>query len=178
MRKAAITGFFTGVIISGLLIGATYVRRFLPDTFTANLLFLTVFFGGIVSVLWLSLNHYCKNSAVRWKSLSITGIISSLIAALLVSLHGFMYSRFTDPAYFQEIMQLSKQKWQKTNDAAESFIGNWTWFQSPVNSAWYNFRDLIVVLVVLSVIIAVIYYLRNRNRLPYPDHKENHELIF
>jgi hypothetical protein len=177
MRKAVITGFFTGVITSAILIGGTYVRRYLPDTFTANLLFLTLFFGSIVTVLWLSLIYYCKNSAVKWRSLSVTGIISSIIAAMLVSMHGFMYSRFTDPTYLDEIMQVSQQKWARTNDAAESFIGNWTWFQTPINSAWYNFRDLIVVLVLLSISITIIFYLRNRKRLPYND-KENHELIF
>jgi hypothetical protein len=172
MRKAVITGFFTGVIISAILIGGTYLRRFLPNTFTANLLFLTLFFGSIVTVIWLSLIHYCKNSAVKWKSLTVTGIISSVIAALLVSLHGFMYSRFSDPAYIDEIMQVSQQKWQSTGDAAESF------FQVPINSAWYNFRDLIVVLVLLSITITIIFYIRNRKRQPYQNSRENHELIF
>jgi hypothetical protein len=176
MRKAVITGFFTGVIISGIMIGGTYLRRFLPHTFTANLLFLTFFFGSIVSVLWLSLNYYCKNSVVKMKSLSITGIISSIIAALLVSLHSFMYSRFSDPAYIDEIMQFSKQKWQKTNDAAESFIGNWAW-QTP-NFVWNNFRDLIILLFLTSLSITIIYYLRHKNRMPYSHKKENHELIY
>src|SRR4051812_20024089 len=116
MRKAVVTGFFTGIITSAILIGGTYLRRFLPNTFTANLLFLTLFFGSIVTVLWLSLNFYCKSSTVKWKSLAMTGFISSIIAAFLVSIHGFIYSRFTDPAYLDEIMQLSKQKWQRTND--------------------------------------------------------------
>jgi hypothetical protein len=178
MRKAVITGFFTGIIISAILIGGTYLRRFLPNTFTANLLFLTFFFGSIVTVLWLSLNHYCKTSAVKWKSLSITGIISSLIAALLVTLHGLMYSRFTDPAYLDEIMQLSKEKWQNTNNAAESFIGSWTWYQTPMNYALYNFRDLMIGLILISVTIALIYYLLNRKRLPADGNKRNHELIF
>lgn len=177
MRKAVITGLFTGIIISAILICGTYVRRFLPDTFTANLLFLVLFFGSIVTVLWLSLHHYCKTSEVKWKSLSITGMISSIIAALLVSVHGLMYSRFTDPAYLDEIMQISQQKWENTNNAAESLIGSWTWFQNPFNSLWYNFRDLIIVLFLLSITITIIFYLTNRKRLPYQD-KEDHELIF
>lgn len=177
MRKAIITGFVTGVIISGILIGGTYLRRFLPHTFTANLLFLTLFFGSIVSVLWLSLTHYCRNSAVQMKSLSVTGIIASIIAAILVSIHSFMYSRFTDPAYIDEIMQFSKQKWQRTNDAAESLIGNWSWFHSQ-SLVWNNFRDLIILLFLTSISITVIYYLLNKNREPYSKKKENHELIF
>ena len=176
MRKAVLTGLITGVIISAILIGGTYLRRFLPHTFTANLLFLTFFFGSIVSVLWLSLHHYCKTSAVRIKSLSVTGIISSLIAALLVSIHGFMYSRFTDPAYITEILQFSKQKLRRTNDAAESLIGNW--FNTP-NLVWYNFRDLIILLFLTSLSIAIIYYLRHKNKDPYSNNEEeNHELIF
>src|SRR5215212_5093981 len=168
MKKAIITGFFTGVIISGILIGGTYLRRFLPHTFTANLLFLTFFFGSIVSVLWLSLNYYCKNSVVRIKSLSVTGIISSIIAALLVTVHSFMYSRFTDPAYIDEIMQFSKAKWQRTNYVAESLIGNW--FTAP-GLLWHNFRDLIILLFLTSLSIAIIYYLRHKNKAPYSSKK-------
>lgn len=175
MRKAVITGFFTGIIISGILIGGTYLRRFLPHTFTANLLFLTFFFGSIVSVLWLSLNYYCKNTVVRIKSLTITGIISSIIAAVLVSVHSFLYSRFTDPAYMDEIMQFSNAKWTRTNNVAESLIGNW--FIAPT-LVWNNFRDLIILLFLTSLSIAIIYYLLNKNKAPYSNKKENHELIF
>ncbi len=175
MRKAIITGFFTGVIISGIMIGGTYLRRFLPHTFTANLLFLTFFFGSIVSVVWLSLTYYSKNSAVKMKSLTLTGVMSSIIAAILVSLHSFVYSRFSDPAYIDEIMQFSKQRWQKTNAAAESLIGNWTW--AP-HFMWNNFRDLSLLLITTTLFIVVIYYLRHRNRSPYSDKKENHELIY
>jgi hypothetical protein len=122
MRKAIFTGLFTGLIISVILIGGTYLRRFLPHTFTANLMFFIFFFGSIVTVLWLSLNFYCKSSTVKWMSLGTTGVVASLIAALLVSLHGFLYSRFSDPAYLDEIMQVSKAKWQSTN-AAETGPG-------------------------------------------------------
>jgi hypothetical protein len=107
------------------------------------------------------------------KSLSVTGIIASIIAALLVTLHSFMYSRFTDPGYISEIMQFSKQRWQRTNDA----IGSWSWFNTP-NFIWVNFRDLIILLFLTSISIAVIYYLRNKNRMPYSRTKEDHELIF
>jgi hypothetical protein len=178
MRKAIVTGLFTGLIISVILIGGTYLRRFLPHTFTANLMFFLLFFGSIVTVLWLSLNHYCRRSEVRWMSLGATGVVASIIAALLVSVHGFMYSRFSDPAYLDEILQVSKQKWQHTNQAAENFIGNWTWFQVSMNSALYNFRDLIVLLFVLSLSISVIYYLLNRKRSPNESKGEDHELIF
>jgi len=85
MKKAVITGFFSGIIISGILICASYVRAWLPDTFTANLFFLTLFFFSIATVLWLSLNYYCRTSEVKWMTLSITGAISSLIAAVIVA---------------------------------------------------------------------------------------------
>lgn len=178
MRKAAITGLFTGIFISAILIGGTYVRRFLPDTFTANLLFLTLFFGSIVATIWLSLNYYSRTSVVKLMSLNITGIISSIIAALLVSIHGFLYSRFRDPGYFDEIMKISKENWHKRTIASESFLGDWTWFQVPANYAFYNFRDLMVVLFLLSITIALIYYLFNRNRMPDHPNSKNQELIF
>lgn len=178
MRNAVKTGFFTGIFISAILIGGTYLRRLLPDTFTANLLFLTLFFGSIVATLWYSLNYYCKTSAVKWMSLNVTGIISSIIAALLVSFHGFLYSRFKDPGYFDEIMKMPDQGFAKRNDIQQSFMGEWTWFQTPVNYALNNFRDLMVVLFILSLAIAAIFYIRNRNRLPENDHHKNQELIF
>jgi len=86
MIRAIVTGFVTGIIISAILIGATYVRGFLPNTFTANLFFIALFFSCIAGVIWLSLNFYCKTSAVKWMSLSITGLISSAIAAMLVTI--------------------------------------------------------------------------------------------
>jgi hypothetical protein len=178
MRKAILTGLFTGLIISVILIGGTYLRRFLPHTFTANMMFFIFFFGSIVTVLWLSLNFYCKSSTVKWMSLGTTGVVASLIAALLVSLHGFLYSRFSDPAYLDEIMQVSKAKWKSTNAAAENIIGNWTWFQSSFDSALYNFRDLIVLLFVISLSISVIFYLIHRKRTPGDRTSEDHELIF
>lgn len=134
MIRAIVTGFVTGIIISAILIGATYARGFLPDTFTANLFFITIFFSAIAGVIWLSLNYYCKSSAVKWMSLSITGIISSIIAAVLVTI-----------------------------------------FQAPANIALYNFRDLMVVLGLVSLTIVAIYYVRNRNRVPSQN---NQELIF
>lgn len=86
MSKAIITGFVTGIVISGILIGATYIRGLLPDTFTANLFFLVFFFSTIAGTLWLSLNIYCKTSAVRWIALTVTGVVASIIAAVLVSI--------------------------------------------------------------------------------------------
>jgi hypothetical protein len=134
MIKAIITGFVTGVIISAILVGATYIRGFyLPDTFTANLFFMALFFVSIAGVLWLGLNYYCKTSAVKWMTLSVTGIISSVIAAILVTI-----------------------------------------FQAPFKVALYNFRDLMIVLFIISLAIAAIYYVRNRKR----DPQENQELIF
>lgn len=162
------------------MICATYVRRFLPDTFTANLLFLLLFFSGIVAVIWLSLRYYSRTSTVKWMSLSLMGVISSIIAALLVTAHGFMYSRFSDPYYFDEILQFSKQEWARTNSAAESLIGDWSWFNNTFDYALYNFRDLIVALFLISLTIAAIFYIRNRNRKRAPDEDSinHHELIY
>lgn len=85
MRKAVITGSFTGVVISAVLIGANYARFYLPYTFTANLVFTAFFFFTIVALLWLSLAYYCRSSQVKWLPLNATGIIASIIAAVIVS---------------------------------------------------------------------------------------------
>ncbi len=137
MRKAAITGFFTGIVISALLIGAIYVRQFLPDTFTANLFYMGLFFFGIVGVIWMSLSYYCRTSVAKWMTLGLSGSISSIIAALLVTI-----------------------------------------FREPLQFAVYNFRDLSIVLFLVSSCIAAIYYLRYKNRLPEHAHSKNQELIF
>ena len=137
MGKAVITGFVSGIIISLILIGATYVRTFLPDTFTANLFFLVFFFSSVAGVLWLSLNHYCRTSAVRWMSLTCTGVLSSIIAAVIVGI-----------------------------------------FRSPFSVALYDLRDLVGVLLITSLAIAAIYYVRNRNRVPHQHFSKNEELIF
>ena len=136
MVKAVITGFFTGIVISGILICATFVRNWLPDTFTANLFFMAFFFFSISGVLWLALNYYCRSSEVKWLTLGATGIISSLFAAIIVS-------------------------------ASAGTIGY----------TMYNFLDLAIALFLTSVVIAAIYYVRNRNRALDATHK-NQELIF
>ena len=136
MIKAVITGFFTGIIISGLLICATFVRTWLPNTFTANLFFLASFFLGVSGVLWLALNYYCRSSEVKWMTLGATGILSSLFAAIIVYASA-----------------------------------------GPIGFNKYNFLDLALALLVISVVIAGIYYIRNRNRVLDDTHK-NQELIF
>lgn len=137
MKKAILTGFFTGIIISAILICATFVRPWLPDTFTANLFFMAFFFFGIVGVLWLALNYYCRSSEVKWMTLSVTGIISSIIAAVIVSA-----------------------------------------FSPPLGHTMYRFLDLAIVLFIVSISIAGIYYVRNRNRMPENIMSKNQELIF
>ncbi len=135
MKRAVITGFFTGIIISGILISATFARPLFPDTFTANLFFLTIFFFSIVGVLWLALNYYCKTSEVKWMTLNTTGVIASISAAVIVSI-----------------------------------------YSGQMKNSMYNFRDLAIVLFVISVAIAGIYYARNRNRASATS--KNQELIF
>lgn len=111
MKKAAITGFFTGIIISAVLICAMYIRPMLPDTFTANLFFMAFFFISIACVLWLSLNYYCKTSEVKWMTLSVTGILSSIIAAILVTVFaeplGYALYNFADLATVLFLVSIS-----------------------------------------------------------------------
>jgi len=135
MKRAVITGFFSGIIISAVLVCAFYIRSWLPDTFTANLFFIGIFFLSIVSVLWLSLHFYCRSSEVKWMPLNITGIISIMIAVLIVRI------------------------------CAE-----------PLGYAIYKFMDLAIILFLVSLSIAAVYYAINRNR-PYRNSK-NQELIF
>ncbi len=176
MKKAIKIGFFTGIIISMVLISATYVRQFLPDTFTANLLFFVLFFAAVVLVLWYSLHLYCKSSAVKWMSLSLTGIISSAIAALLVSVHGYVYGLFDTTPSLGALLQSSTARWEKTNEAAGFLLDSW--FGNPLNYALYHFGNLVLVLFLLSLLIAAVYYLRHRKRSPYHESSKNHELIF
>ena len=177
MRKAINTGIFAGIIISVFFVGAPYIRAILPDTVTSDILFFTVFFGCIATTLWLSLNYYCKSSAVKWSSLNITSIITSIIAAMMVSIAGFIYTRFIHPGYLGELVKSSGQDLPQKNFSSLD-DGEWTWFKTPVNFALYNFQDIIIVLFLFSLLIAALYYARNRNRLPGQINANHHELIF
>jgi hypothetical protein len=172
MKKAVVTGFITGIIISAILIAGIYVRQLLPETFTANLLYSVLFFGSIVTVLWLSLNYYSRSSAVKWSSLNLTGIVSSMIAAILVSIHSQIYRKYIDAdgitANFADIKSTS----------ASFFTSASSGLRNPLRFAWYNFSEMIILLAVTSLIIAALYYVRNRNRIPDHPNSKNQELIF
>ncbi len=84
MVKATVTGFFAGIVISAILIAATYLRGYIPYTFTGNLFFRVICFVSITSVIWLSLNYCCKTSSIKWMNIGLSGVISGIIAAILV----------------------------------------------------------------------------------------------
>ena len=75
-------------------------------------------------------------------------------------------------------MDHSQKNWLSHN-ALSGYIGKGElrFFQSPTTFAWNNFQDMLVALIVLALITATVYYLRNRNREPQ-GMKDNHELIF
>jgi hypothetical protein len=56
--------------------------------------------------------------------------------------------------------------------------GDWNWFRTPWNFAFNNLQLMLIVLFVISVFIAFVYYSRNRNKVPLHENHNNHELIF
>lgn len=181
MRKALVTGMATGVLLFLILIGALYVKQHLPyGNLPTDVIFLIILFGLIAGTLWFSMNYYCRSSAVRWGSLNFTGLTASFIAAMLVSVAGYLYTTYIHPGYLAEVMNASNDKWQSNGYSAAAIAGQleWAWFDSPLDFALYNFQGIIIVLCITTLVIATVYYVRHRHRISDHNNADNHELIF
>lgn len=181
MRKALTIGIASGIIISIILLGGMYLKQSLPaGNLAVELSFVFVLFALIATTLWVSMNRYSRSAAIQWGSLNFTGLIASLVAALLISIAGFFYTTYIHPGYLSELMDLSQQSWKENEFSASSIAAqvHWSWFDTPLDFALYNFQSIVVVLFVLTILIATLYYVLNRNRISGHDNANNHELIF
>lgn len=181
MRKAINTGITTGLILTIILILGTMCRILLPaDTTIANLTFTIIFVSAITIVLWIAMERYSRSSSPAWSNLTVISIITSITTAVLFSTASFIYTRFFSSGYLSDLMVQTKQNWLQRNYSAESIAGQgeWTWYKTPWNFAFNNLQVMLVVLFVISMFIAVVYYTKNRNKLSLHEGHNNHELIF
>ena len=175
MKKAINTAVATGIILSLIFIGGSFVKQILPiDSKMDQIVFAVLFFGVIVLTLWIAMNNYSRSKVVRWGSLNLTGIIASLIAAVIFSITAFLYARYIQPGYLSELTSGSKSV--AAEEYALSVSGQgWNWLKTPLHFAWYNFQEAITVLFIITIVIGSVYYILHRNRVP---DERNHELIF
>jgi hypothetical protein len=181
MRKAINTGIITGLILTVILVMGTMCRIVLPaDTFGANLTFTIIFVFAITITLWIALTRYSKSIATTWSNLSLVAIITSITTAVLFSTASFIYTRFFSTSYLSDLMEQSRQNWIDRNYSAQTITGQgeWTWYKTPWNFAFNNLQVMLVVLFVISLCIAFVYYSKNRNKVPLHENHNNHELIF
>ena len=179
MRKALNTGIVTGVVLSLVFIGGSYIETLLPARSLSNqLVFLSMFFGVIIYTLWVGMKSYSRSSGVKWGKLNLTGLIASIMAAGIFSGAAYLYTKFIHPEYLPQLMEESKRNWVSKSYSASSIAGQgeWNWFRSPLDFAIYNFQDSVIILVLLTLLIASIYYARHRKSYNYDQ--RNHELIF
>jgi hypothetical protein len=181
MRKAINTGIITGLVLTFVLISGTFCRIVFPaDTVGANLTFTLIFVFAITITLWFAMTRYSRSIAASWSNLSLVAIVTSITTAVLFSTASFIYTRFISPGYLSYLMEQSEQNWLQRNYSAESITsqGEWTWYKTPWNFAFNNLQVMLVVLFVISLFIAFVYYSKNRHKTPLHEDHNNHELIF
>lgn len=181
MRKAINTGIVTGLILTIVLILGTICRIVLPaNTTGANLTFTLIFMAVITITLWIAMTRYSRSLAATWSNLSLVAVIASFTTAILFSTASLIYTRNFSQGYLSHLMEKSRQKWLQDSYSNQSLssLGEWTWYKTPWNFAFNNLQVMLVVLFVISLFIAFVYYSKNRNKVPLHENHNNHELIF
>jgi Protein of unknown function (DUF4199) len=182
MRKAIKTGIVAGLILTIIMILGTVCRILFPATTTvANLTFIIIFVSSITITLWIALTNYSKSAVGNWSSLNLISIVTSVTTAILFSAVSFIYTRYISPAgYLSDLMEHSKQNWLQRNYSGQTLAsqGEWAWYRTPQNFAFNNLQVMLVVLFVISLFVAYVYYSVNRNKIPQHESHHNHELIF
>ena len=177
MRKAINTGIITGVVLTFILILGTVCRILRPaDTTLANLTFSVIFVSAISIALWIAMDRFSRSNYVGLSHLGVLAIFSTITTSILFSATSFVYSRFSSRSLFD----LMDDGWLKRSYTSQSLAdqGTWLWFKTPWNFAFNNLQIMLLVLFVLSIFVAVVYYSKNRRRASQHEGHNNHELIF
>lgn len=181
MRKAVHTGIIAGVILTVIMILGTICRKLFPaDTTGANLTFIVVFIAAIAIILWIAMERYSRFTSHSWTSLGVISVFTSITAAILFSTASFIYGRFFSSTYLSQLIAQAEQRWAERQYSAQSITGQdeWTWYRTPWNFAFNNLQVMLVVLFVISLCIAFVYYSKNRDKINLHEGHNNHELIF
>lgn len=181
MRKAVNTGIITGLILTVFMILGTVCRKLFPaNTTGANLIFTIAFIAAIAIILWIAMERYSRFTSHSWTSLGVISIFTSITAAILFSTASFIYGRFFSSTYLSQLVAQAKQRWVEREYSTQSVTGSgeWTWYRTPWNFAFNNLQAMLVVLFVISLCIAFVYYSKNRHKINLHEGHNNHELIF
>ena len=181
MRKAINTGIVTGVILTVIMILGTVCRKLFPaNTTGANLIFTIVFVAAIAIILWVAMERYSRFTSLSWTSLGIISIFTSITAAVLFSTASLIYARFFSSTYLSQLIAQAKQRWVEREFSAQSITGQGelNWHRTPWNFAFNNLQMMLIVLFVISLCIAFVYYSKNRSKINLHEGHNNHELIF
>jgi len=178
MKKAIKVGIASGIIISIIFIAGSLIRKSNPQVAFENRgVYLFVLCGLVALVFWMSMRYYSRSGNVKWGKLNLTGIVASFIAAIIFSTAGFFYTRYVDPAYLSGMVENTQKNWLSQNVLAGYVGRDLAFLNSPSTLAWNNFQDMLVGLVIIALITATIFYIRNKNKLPEHPH-DHHGLIF
>ena len=169
-------GFFLSIILTSLMLMSAVVPQ---NTIFSNVTFTAIFLTVIVYILWKAISKNLRNNRINWHHLILTSLTCSIIAAFFFSAFSFIYARDISPGYLQELLQQAKVLWIDKNYTADALAtqGEWTWLKTPINFAVNNFKVLMLVLAVFSVILSTTFYFRYKNNHPY-NNAHDPQLIF
>ena len=177
MKKAVNVGIATGIIISIIFIAGSLIRKAIPQVAFENRGVYLLVLGGLVAlVFWMAMRYYSRSENVKWGRLNLTGLVASFIAAIIFSTAGFFYTRYIDPNYLSGMVDNSHKN-LLSQSALAGFVGKASFLSSPTTYAWNNFQDMLVGLIVIALITATVFYMRNKDKTPEHPH-DNHGLIF
>ena len=180
MRKVAKTGVVTGIILSIILSSIVFIKLSVKPTLTAidsGFILLTLF--CVASVFWIAMKRMHTTHPLKWKHLLFTGLIAGITSGVLISIASYIYTKNINDRYLPALLEESKKTWVAENYSASAIAvqSEWNWFKNPFNFALTNFQMFMVMLFFASLIIATIYYYKNRGSDSYSASARNHQLI-
>ena len=180
MRKVAKTGVVTGIILSIILSAIVFIKLSVKPTLTAidsGFILLTLF--CVACTFWIAMKRMHTSHPLKWNHLILTGIIAGLTSGVLISIASYIYTNNINASYLPALLEESKKTWVAENYSASVIAGQseWTWFKNPFSFALTNFQLFMVTLFFVSLIMATIYYYKNRNSDSYSASARNHQLI-
>ena len=180
MRNASISGFTTGTILGAMLIIGFYLMIQLPKDTSVNAYTYFILYACIVGItMWIALKKFNRRNTLVLNRMVMFLLITVLTTSLLFSVGAYCYAAFIDPSHLSTMLESSRQNWAEKNYSLQVIAGQgeWTWYSSPLNYALMELKVMLFSLAVIMTPIAVVFYVRNRNRI-MPLAYNNPELIY
>lgn len=175
MIKAVKTGFITGLSLAVAIALLLLAISALELTSITALILLLAF---MILALWIAMKQYDEQGLLKWKYLLLTGTVASITTAVFAGAGSFIFTRYIQPSFLSEVLVRSRQFLAMRNSSLISGENIWAWFRNPFSFAFNNFQATGIVLVFLSLVVASIYYFRNRDKYSFQNRYKNPELIF